>query len=109
MTEAQKKKLEQQLWNIANALRGKIKADGFRDYIHGFIFYKYLSEKITIYADSILESEGIKYNQIDEATPNGKKYIEAVAKQLQALESDIKANDNEIADFCKQLSIATPF
>jgi type I restriction enzyme M protein len=105
MTEAQKKKLEQQLWNIANALRGKINADGFRDYIHGFIFYKYLSEKITIYADSILESDGIKYNQIDETTPN----IEAVAKQLKALESDIKANDNEIADFCKQLSIATPF
>ena len=40
--------LEKQLWNIANELRGKMDADEFRDYILGFIFYKYLSEKILI-------------------------------------------------------------
>jgi type I restriction enzyme M protein len=40
------KQLEQQLWNIANTLRGKMDADEFRDYILGFIFYKYLSEKM---------------------------------------------------------------
>jgi len=27
------KQLEQQLWNIANTLRGKMDADEFRDYI----------------------------------------------------------------------------
>ena len=32
MTESQKKRLEQQLWNIANELRGKMNADEFRDY-----------------------------------------------------------------------------
>jgi type I restriction enzyme M protein len=32
LTEAQKRKLEQQLWNIANTLRGKMDADEFRDY-----------------------------------------------------------------------------
>jgi len=42
MGEEQKKQLEQQLWNIANELRGKMDADEFRDYILGFIFYKYL-------------------------------------------------------------------
>src|SRR3989338_4696849 len=46
MSEDQKKALEQQLWNIANTLRGKMNADEFRDYILGFIFYKYLSEKM---------------------------------------------------------------
>ncbi len=46
MTEAQKKQLEQQLWNIANQLRGKMNADEFRDYCLGFIFYKYLSDKL---------------------------------------------------------------
>ena len=38
MTEAQKQRLEQQLWNIANELRGKMDADEFRDYILGSIF-----------------------------------------------------------------------
>lgn len=47
MSDAQKRLLEQQLWNIANTLRGKMNADEFRDYILGFIFYKYLSEPKT--------------------------------------------------------------
>lgn len=40
MSEDHKKQLEQQLWNIANTLRGKMNADEFRDYILGFIFLK---------------------------------------------------------------------
>ena len=39
MTE-QNEQLKQQLWNIANTLRGKMDTDNFRDYILGFIFYK---------------------------------------------------------------------
>jgi len=60
MSEEQKKKLEQQLWNIANELRGKMDADEFRDYILGFIFFKYLSEKQYLYANHLLETETIK-------------------------------------------------
>ncbi|PHQ61689.1 MAG: type I restriction-modification system subunit M [Maribacter sp.] len=60
MSEEQKKLLEQQLWNIANELRGKMDADEFRDYILGFIFYKYLSEKQYLYANTLLETEDIK-------------------------------------------------
>lgn len=60
MTEEQKQKLEKQLWNIANELRGKMDADEFRDYILGFIFYKYLSEKQHLYANQLLETETVK-------------------------------------------------
>lgn len=78
MSEDQKKQLEQQLWNIANTLRGKMNADEFRDYILGFIFYKYLSEKMEIYADHILKADKIKYKDIKENSSDGKEYIEAV-------------------------------
>ncbi|HJE02313.1 MAG TPA: type I restriction-modification system subunit M [Aliarcobacter thereius] len=64
MSEEQKKILEQQLWNIANALRGKMDADEFRDYILGFIFYKYLSEKMVDYANEILQNDNITYLDI---------------------------------------------
>lgn len=60
MTEAQKQRLERQLWNIANELRGKMDADEFRDYILGFIFYKYLSEKQNLFANKLLETEDVK-------------------------------------------------
>jgi type I restriction enzyme M protein len=46
MSEEQLRQLQQQLWKIADNLRGKMPADEFRDYMLGFIFYKYLSEKI---------------------------------------------------------------
>ena len=70
MTE--KQKLEQQLWNIANTLRGKMGADDFRDYILGFIFYKYLSEKMHTYADNILKPDNILYADIEEGTSQGR-------------------------------------
>ncbi len=63
MSEDQKKQLQTQLWNIANELRGKMDADEFRDYILGFIFYKYLSEKIEIEANKLLSPDGLTYEQ----------------------------------------------
>ncbi len=63
--EDKKQQLETQLWNIANTLRGKMDADDFRDYILGFIFYKYLSEKMHHYADSILKPDKITYDQVE--------------------------------------------
>jgi type I restriction enzyme M protein len=60
MSEEQKQQLEKQLWNIANELRGKMDADEFRDYILGFIFFKYLSEKQHLFANELLETETVK-------------------------------------------------
>lgn len=73
MTDAQKKALETQLWNIANELRGKMDADEFRDYILGFIFYKYLSEKQQLFADKLLETESITdYAQLKDEDEMGR-------------------------------------
>jgi type I restriction enzyme M protein len=77
VTEDQKQKLEQQLWNIANELRGKMGADEFRDYILGFIFYKYLSEKQHIYANKLLETEKVK----DYADVTNEDDIEAIKEE----------------------------
>jgi type I restriction enzyme M protein len=81
MSDDQRKSLEQQLWNIANTLRGKMDADEFRDYILGFIFYKYLSEKMKTYADDILEADGITYEGLDESSKKGKKYLDAIREE----------------------------
>lgn len=64
MAAEQKQKLEQQLWNIANTLRGKMDADDFRDYILGFIFYKYLSTKMDLYANETLKPDGLTFQEI---------------------------------------------
>ncbi|MBE7689211.1 type I restriction-modification system subunit M [Tenacibaculum piscium] len=92
MSEDHKKQLEQQLWNIANTLRGKMNADEFRDYILGFIFYKYLSERMEIYANKILKEGGdtFLFSEIIEKSENAEKtefpenaedYIEAIKEE----------------------------
>jgi type I restriction enzyme M protein len=84
MSEDQKKQLEQQLWNIANTLRGKMNADEFRDYILGFIFYKYLSEKMEIFANGILKQDKIKFRDINPKLKDSQDYLNAI--QEEALE-----------------------
>jgi len=78
MGEENKKRLEQQLWNIANELRGKMDADEFRDYILGFIFYKYLSEKMDNYANELLEEDGLIYTSLKEDDEEYSEYLEAI-------------------------------
>lgn len=81
MSEDQKRQLNQQLWNIANTLRGKMDADEFRDYILGFIFYKYLSEKMEIYANEILKRDQMNYLGISESTKKGMEYLDAIREE----------------------------
>ncbi|MFT7001640.1 MAG: type I restriction enzyme M protein [Spirosomataceae bacterium] len=81
MSEDHKKILEQQLWNIANTLRGKMNADEFRDYILGFIFYKYLSEKMEIFANEILKQDKIKFREIILKTDDAKEFIAAIKEE----------------------------
>lgn len=80
MTQVQLQQLQKQLWNIANDLRGKMGADEFRDYILGFIFFKYLSEKAVNFADALLADEGenLKYATLDADDAIHQDYIEAI-------------------------------
>ena len=39
-----KKQLASKIWESANKMRSKIEANEYKDYILGFIFYKYLSD-----------------------------------------------------------------
>ncbi len=81
MTDEQKKLLEKQLWGVANVLRGKMNADEYKNYILGFIFYKYLSEKLEYYVnEKLLAREKFKFAEIKENTKEGKTILGEVKK-----------------------------
>lgn len=55
--------LETKLWAIADELRGTMDANEFKNYILGFIFYRYLSEKLQIYLDSELKEDKLTFQE----------------------------------------------
>lgn len=80
MTQVQLQQLQKQLWNIANTLRGKMGADEFRDYILGFIFFKYLSEKSVNFANELLDGEDVSFLDLNENNAEHVPYIEEIKK-----------------------------
>ena len=53
-----KQQLANKIWASANKMRSKIEANEYKDYILGFIFYKFLSDKEVLY---------LKENGVDNA------------------------------------------
>ena len=56
-----KQQLAAKIWESANQMRSKIEANEYKDYILGFIFYKYLSDKLVRFAkENDFSEEDIK-------------------------------------------------
>lgn len=56
-------------------------ADEFRDHIPGFIFYKYLSKRMHLFADEILKNDGLAFDAIDENTPAGEEMLATIREE----------------------------
>ena len=57
-----KQQLAAKIWKSANEMRSKIEASEYKDYILGFVFYKFLSEQEQKY----LKKEGATDEEIKE-------------------------------------------
>ena len=47
--EQERSELHRTIWNIANDLRGSVDGWDFKQYVLGMLFYRYISENITVY------------------------------------------------------------
>lgn len=63
MANTASQKLAQQIWAIANKLRGNMDASKFKDYILGVIFYRYLSAHAESYMNDLLKNDGVTYRE----------------------------------------------
>ncbi|ANB21524.1 type I restriction endonuclease subunit M [Alteromonas stellipolaris] len=70
-----KQQLAAKIWESANQMRSKIEANEYKDYILGFIFYKYLSDQLV----QFVTKEGMKPEDIkalNEEDADTVKYIQ---------------------------------
>jgi len=63
IVQKQSQELANQLWAIANDLRGNMDASKFKNYILGVIFYRYLSERTENYMDDLLKADHLTYKE----------------------------------------------
>ena len=64
MSEELQQNLRNQLWEVANKLRGNMSASDFMYFTLGFIFYKYLSEKIEKHANDALVDDEVTFKEL---------------------------------------------
>jgi len=62
-----KQELASKIWALANNLRGKVSAATYKDYMLGFLFYKYLSDKEEYYLKNNL---GYSEEELEEINEN---------------------------------------
>lgn len=74
-----KQQLAAKIWQSANKMRSKIEANEYKDYILGFIFYKFLSDKLEKFA---LEQGLEKSNFADELTESNVDLVNHVKRNL---------------------------
>lgn len=67
-----KNQLANRIWASANKMRSKIEANEYKDYILGFIFYKFLSDKETLF----LKEMGMKEEEFERLTEEDTASVE---------------------------------
>lgn len=67
----QRAELHKTIWSIANVLRGSVDGWDFKQYVLGFLFYRFISEDITSYLNEYEHQTGdvdFDYAKLDDAT-----------------------------------------
>ena len=73
-----KQQLAARIWASANKMRSKIEANEYKDYILGFIFYKFLSDKEVLF----LKSKGIKEEKLPTITEDKENRVKFIQENL---------------------------
>ena len=73
-----KQQLANKIWESANKMRSKIEANEYKDYILGFIFYKYLSDQEVAF---LLEN-GVTEEELQGITEEDAETVEFVQGEI---------------------------
>lgn len=99
--EAQRAELHKTIWRIANDLRGSVDGWDFKSYVLGILFYRFISENLTVYLNDLEIAAGehdFDYAKLaDQDAEFGRKDTVA-EKGFYILPSELFANVRKRAD-----------
>tara|TARA_B110000211_G_scaffold177693_1_gene200881 strand:+ start:1065 stop:1682 length:618 start_codon:yes stop_codon:yes gene_type:complete len=73
-----KQQLAAKIWESANQMRSKIEANDYKDFILGFIFYKYVSDQLV----SFVKEQGMTEDEIKALAEDDPETLEFVQSNL---------------------------
>ena len=73
-----KQQLATKIWESANKMRSKIEASEYKDYILGFIFYKFLSER----EENFLKKDGYEEEDLNTVTEDDQDVVEYLQTRI---------------------------
>lgn len=93
--ETQRAELHKTIWRIANDLRGSVDGWDFKQYVLGLLFYRFISENLTIYINTHEQRAGDKsfdYAKLTDAQAEVARKETVAEKGFYILPSELFAN-----------------
>ena len=99
--EQEREELHKAIWNIANGLRGSVDGWDFKQYVLGFMFYRYISENIANYINHDEHEAGnpdFDYAELSDEEAEGARADMVKTKGFFILPSQLFVNVRKRAD-----------
>ena len=103
--EYEREELHKTIWKIANDLRGSVDGWDFKQYVLGFLFYRFISENLTNYINQLEPDESFNYADLtDEQAEYGRNET-LKEKGFYILPSELFGNVRKNAKKDKDLNV----
>ena len=103
--EYEREELHKTIWKIANDLRGSVDGWDFKQYVLGFLFYRFISENLTNYLNEFEPDESFNYAELSDEQAEYGRAETLKEKGFYILPSELFENVRKNAKKDKDLNV----
>lgn len=103
--EYEREELHKTIWRIANELRGSVDGWDFKQYVLGFLFYRFISENLTNYINELEPDENFDYATLSDSQAEYGRTDTLKEKGFYILPSELFVNVRKRAKNDKDLNV----
>ena len=103
--EYEREELHKTIWKIANELRGSVDGWDFKQYVLGFLFYRFISENLTNYINELEPDDNFDYAALSDDQAEYGRIETLKEKGFYILPSELFVNVRKRAKSDKDLNV----